>query len=192
MHMHKVSVESPEGTPKCLYGSHNSYLFTHLCGPSGKWWSLKTVLARQILYQILQDHSGTQFAEQNKESLLIVLMFDQQLLSTGVNQFIIVNTALRYVYQVNSKLFLSASHVAAFKIGVVPWSFFSVWWWQQMFVCVFSCKLFVCSLHTSPQLKTSNLNWSLILHLFFFFILLLVSWGQSSTTKWKACIDMEL
>lgn len=77
IHMHKLSLEPPECSPKCLYYTHNSYLFTYLCAPSGKWWSLETILACQILYQILQGHSGIQFVEQNKELLLIVLLFDQ-------------------------------------------------------------------------------------------------------------------
>lgn len=98
MNMHTLSLEPPKGSPKCSYYTDNSRLFTHLCAPSGKWWSLKTILACQILYQILQGHSRTQFAEKNKELLLIVLLFDQTA-ALHLCQFIRVNIALQHIQQ---------------------------------------------------------------------------------------------
>lgn len=111
-YMQKMSLESPEGSPECLFHRLNSDLLTYLWDPSGKWWSL-SILARQILYQILEGHCGTQFAEQNKDYLLIV----QTAALHCVNNFITVNTALHCVWQVHSlwNVLLNTLHVDAIK-----------------------------------------------------------------------------
>lgn len=138
---------------KCLYRTHNSDLFTHLCGPSGKWWSLKTVLARQILYHILRGR----LQSKTKSPYWLFSCLTKQLLCTGVNQFIIVNTALQHVCQVNSELLLSASHVASFKQALPLDLSFQFDDDSKMFGCVyFSCKFIrcvICTNTTSAEVK---------------------------------------
>lgn len=112
-------------SPKCFSCSDILGLFTHLCGPGGRWGSL-TILAHQTLSCSLQGHSVSRTKQIIPTDCSHVWPNSR---SAPVAGRVLLSTERLCVCQVNTQLLVNTSCRTLFQNSIGFWTLLSVCGW---------------------------------------------------------------
>lgn len=139
--------EYSDGSPKCFSCSDILGLFTHLCGPGGRWGSL-TILAHQTLSRSLHGHSVSRTKQIIPTDCSHVWPNSH---SAPVAGRVLLSTERLCVCQVNTQVLFSTSCTTLFKNSIGFWSLLSVCGWIKKWRIVFN--YIVLSIRSPWQLE---------------------------------------